>query len=83
LVMQRRVGCRGELVMQRRVGCIGELVAEESWLQRRVGHAEESCEPSLVPADLVLSTLLIDSFTGSIPRGIGLLSLTYLWSRLM
>jgi hypothetical protein len=40
-------------------------------------------EPSLVPADLVLSTLLVDSFKGTIPIGNRTASLTYLWCRLM
>jgi hypothetical protein len=31
-----------------------------------------NAEPSLSPADLVLSTLLVDSFVGSVPRGLEL-----------
>jgi hypothetical protein len=42
--------------------------------QKHGGTGLGGYEPSLLPASLVLSTLLIDSFVGSIPRGIGLIS---------
>jgi hypothetical protein len=41
-------------------------------------NSEDGCEPSLLLADLVLSTLLIDSFKGSVSRGNRALFLTYL-----